>query len=277
MSLSLSIQLNASAVHILKGAMTRALSPVKSMHRCEAMARGLGFGTYAALRAADPREASVDGTSFVSYLAAHGFTVSERHLYEAAALVALHAVARRHPNLTVWGIGIGEHRREDGGHRESRESYAQRLQQAHEALTAETSTRPFLLSLAVVQRLPSIATIRPGARSYQLKHIAENYAFNYPGGEALGPCYVPNGLLIAAASHAGFKFQEYRSEGSGLPEINVSFNMPKRAIENLDCEIRPDGATAQDRARRAEMKRQHGPLLRYLSYIRSQDDVSRQR
>lgn len=275
MSLSLSIQLNASAIDVMKGFMTRALPNVKSMHRCEAMARGLGFSTYAALRAADAREAAVNGAPFMAYLAAHGFIVSERHLYEAAALVALHDVARRHPNLTVWGIGIGEYRREDGGHCESRASYEQRLRQERQALTADSSSRSFLLSLALVQRLPSIATIRPGAGSYKLKHIAENYACSYPGGDVLGPRYVPNGLLIAAASHAGFKFKEYRSEGSGLPEINVSFNMPKRAIEDLDCEIRPDGATAQSRARRAEMMRQHGPLLRYLSYIRSQDDVSR--
>jgi hypothetical protein len=33
----------------------------------------------------------------------------------------------------------------------------------------------------------------------------------------------------------------------GYDELNVSFNMSKSAIEDIDCEIRPNGARAQAR------------------------------
>lgn len=57
--------------------------------------------------------------------------------------------------------------------------------------------------------LPSWQGSRPGRRcakgtgSYWVKHIAENFACSYPEGEKLGPRYVSNGVLIAAAIHAG--------------------------------------------------------------------------
>lgn len=266
MSLFLSIKLGPSSVDVMKGFMTRALPDVKSMHRCEALARGLGYRTYAALLASGDVTAGVDSGAFLGYLAEHGFEVEGYHVFRAAALSALHDVADAHPRLTVWGIGVGEYRRAENGRPETRQSYVERVRQARHALTSDVSTAPFLLSLALLQRLPSTGTVRPGPGSYRLKHIAENYACQYPSGEALGPQYVPNGLLIAAACHAGFRFKEYRSEESGVPEINVSFNMPKRAIVDLDCEIRPDGAAAQDRAARAEWRRQYRPLTKSLAH-----------
>ncbi|MBL8598971.1 MAG: hypothetical protein JNL14_14645 [Devosia sp.] len=265
MLLSLSIKVGPRSVDVMKGFMTRTLPDVKSMHRCEALARGLGYRTYAALLAARDVTAVVDSGPFDGYLTKHGFEVARRHLFAAAALSALHDVADAHPGLTVWGIGIGEYQRTETGRFETRQSYLERMQQARHALTSDASTGPFLLSLALVQRLPFTGTVRPGPGSYRLKHIAENYACKYPGGEALGPQYVPNGLLIAAACHAGFKFKGYRNEESGLPEVNVSFNMPKRAIVDLDCEIRPDGAAAQDRASRAEWRRQFRPPAKSLN------------
>ena len=40
----------------------------------------------------------------------------------------------------------------------------------------------------------------------------------------------------------------------GYFSLNVSFNMSKRRLEDLDCEIRPTGARAQDRRRRDLMR-----------------------
>lgn len=68
----------------------------------------------------------------------------------------------------------------------------------------------------------------------------------------LGPRYVPNGALIAAAAHAGFKVREY--DGS----LNTSFNMSKRSLINLDYEIRPNGVRAKDRRIRNQARQRGG-------------------
>ena len=88
-------------------------------HRCEAIARGLGFKTYAALLAevkeAKFRTTLVRGNLFVSYLADHGFDVSAKPFYHATAKVALRDVWERTPKLTAWGIGAGGPQLKDNG------------------------------------------------------------------------------------------------------------------------------------------------------------------
>jgi hypothetical protein len=64
---------------------------------------------------------------------------------------------------------------------------------------------------------------------------------------------VPNGAFIAAALHAGFKIKTYVDE-LGYDKLNVSFNMSKLGLEELDCEIRLDGARAEARRRKQEMR-----------------------
>jgi hypothetical protein len=73
-------------------------------------------------------------------------------------------------------------------------------------------------------------------------------------GTTIGPQYVSNGALIAAALSAGFKMKTY-IDRRGYDAINVSFNMSKRAIDDLDCKYRPDGAEAQRRAWVEEQRR----------------------
>ena len=119
MSLSLSIPLTARAVEIMKAHLTRAIPHVKSSHRCEVLARGLGSSTYAAVLQVSAQEPSThvttDGDAFASYLSSRGFHVSSAHLLRAVGLVALHNVSLEHPRVTVWGIGIGEFQREQDG------------------------------------------------------------------------------------------------------------------------------------------------------------------
>jgi len=259
MSFTLEIQLHADALDAMKGYLTRALPDVKSSHRCEALARGFAFRTYAAMKAA-ASDLSADGTlratgeHFTDYLREQGFEVAPVAFYRAAALAALLSVHAREPLLTVWGMGVGELRRHDDGRWETYDERMTRVAEARAELVADSSTEAFLLALALVQRLTPTTTVRPGSGSYKLKHIAENYLCDYPGGGRLGPRYVSNGLLIAAAVHAG-----YRHSGSlnrnGFHDINVNFNMSKRAVVDLDCEVRPDGAAAQDRRAREAWRR----------------------
>ena len=268
MSILLSVHLDQNSVSAMKAHLTRALPGVKSSHRCEGLARGLGYRTYAALIAAsDDTVAHANGQAFAVYMARHGFECHVSQLYGAMASAAMHQVAEREPRLTAWGIGIGEHQRESDGRWETMSAYRQRLAEARRQLTDDRSIPAFLLSSALLQRVTRTTTVRSGTGSYKLKHIAENYSATYPGGEPLGPVYVSNGILIAAALHAGFTFRTHLQE-SGIEGINVTFNMSKRAIDDLDCEIRPDAALAQSRERKKEM-RQFKPLFRYLGMMRS--------
>lgn len=257
MTFALNIIITARSLDAMKGYLTRAIPNVKSSHRCESLARALGYRTYAGLLHTATRQpggiATVNAAAFHGYLVKQDFQVSSKHLFHAVASGALALAHDLEPRLTVWGMGVGELQRKADGNWESYQERALRVIQGRKELLSDGSIVPFLLSLALVSRIPGTATIRPSTGSYKLKHIAEHYSTAYPDGSTLDPHYVPNGLLIAAAIHAGFRYKVYVRDG-GYEEVNVSFNMSKRVIDDLDCEIRPNGAFAQDRQRRQEMR-----------------------
>lgn len=253
----LKIPASAGGIDLIKAELTHKLPDVKSSHRCEAIARGLGFRTYAAALAAakaeTPITAHVRGDLFMAYLTDHGFDVRSESLYHAAAKIALREVSERTPKLTMWGIGVGRPRRKEDGRWEDFRDMNAKFRQDRAELVSDDAVEAFLTSLAFLARVTPTKTIREGTGSYWLKHIAENFACTYPEGEKLGPTYVANGVLIAAALHAGFKMKSYVDD-LGYDDLNVSFNMSKPCLEDLDCEIRPNGALAQDRRHREEMK-----------------------
>ena len=253
---SLSIPVAASNLDTIKLALTRALPDVKSSHRCEAIARGLGFRTYASLLEAGRSEkvptVTADGAAFRQYLASHDFNAGSPPFYRAAGLAALRSVAEAYPRLTNHGIGVGPPRNLGGYWKTSAEQRA-RFAEGRADLISESSVEPFLLSLAFVQRVERTKTVRPSTNSYWLKHIAENYVCTYPEGEELGPRYVANGLLIAAAMQAGFQLKAFMDD-YGYETLNAGFNMSKKSLYDLDCEIRPDGSRAQARRERERQR-----------------------
>lgn len=254
---ALSISLTHDGLDMIKAELSRTLSNVKSSHRCEAIARSFGFRTYAALRAAikdtDPVTVSSSGAVFRAYLVDHGFDVSPRPFYWAAARVAIRSALTRMPKLTMWGIGVGGPKRKSDGTWENWRDMNARFIAEREALLRDEAIEPFLVSLAFLSKVKPTKTIRRNTNSHWLKHIAENYTCTYPEGEILGPQYVANGVLIAAASHAGFSAKPY-ADDSGGNDLNACFNMSNRALRNLDSEIRPDGPYAQSRRWREERK-----------------------
>lgn len=268
MTLTVQLSVTPRSLDAMKGYLTRAIPEVKSSHRCEALARALGYRTYAtALSNAATLSGGarvVEHEPFRDYLAAHGFDADPNHLFRSAASGALALVHDIEPRLTSIGIGVGEPKVSSGGTMETKSERMQRHAGLRSELLSDWSTLPFLLSLALVQRIPRTRTIRPGSGSYRLKHVTENSVTTFPGGGILGPLYVPNGVLIAAAIHAGFEYETGRA-ASGYPDLNVTFAMQKKVIDDLDVEFRPNGALAQDRGRREELRRQFGPLMRYLS------------
>lgn len=253
----LKIPASADALSTIKAELTRKLPDVKSTHRCEAIARGLGFRTYAAalvaVRLETPSVVVVRGDLFAIYLADHGFDVPPELIYHAAVKVALRDVSERTPKLTMWGIGVGRPRRKDDGRWENSQDMNAKFRRERAELVSDGAVQAFLASLAFLARVTPTKTIRQGTGSYWLKHIAENYICANPEGNKLGPTYVANGVLIAAALHVGFKMKTSVDE-MGYDNLNVSFNMSKSCLEDLDCEIRPDGARAQDRRRHEEVK-----------------------
>jgi hypothetical protein len=257
---TLEIAVTPDRLNAIKGELTRTLPQIKSSHRCEAMSRGLGFRTHASAMASARSEAPdrvvVSGEPFVAYLTKHDFLVSAKPFYYAAAKVVLRDIAKMNPKLTMWGIGIGRPRRKADGKMEDLRDRDKKFVEAREELVSDGAVGAFLASLAFIARITRTKTIRSGTGSYRLKHIAESFACTYPEGYPLGPKYVPNGALIAAAIHAGFRFKTYVDE-LGYEDLNVSFNMSKPCIEELDCEIRPNGAHAQSRRFRTDMKRQY--------------------
>ncbi len=156
-----------------------------------------------------------------------------------------------HLPLCPGGYGRSQ-RKQDGKWESSEERYSRFLQDRSELLSTD-ATRPFLASLALLAKVVRTKTVRKGTGSYWVKHIAENFECTYPEGEPLGPHYVPNGVLIAAAIHAGFLTKSHYDE-LGYHSLNVTFNMSKPCSEDLDYAIRPDSGRSQDRRREEERR-----------------------
>lgn len=260
--LNLRILITDTAIDAVKHYLWNELPSVKSSHRLEGVARGFGFNTYAAMlhsaKSSPLMSNGVDATKFSMYLRDHGFEVEAVHLYRTAARVAVSDVLAKNPRLSIRGYGIGQPGWDfDQKRRKTpKEEYSDFLIDRSELLSKH-ALNEFLLAFALVQNIPPTQTVREAIGSYRLKHIAENMPYTCNDGTKLGPQYVSNGALIAAALHAGFRMKTY-VDALGWDHINVSFNMSKRAVDDLDCELRPYGPTAQDRARLAERRKFRG-------------------
>lgn len=252
----LEMPVTTATVSAIKLELTKTLSEVKSMHRCEAIARGLGYRTYSSLlddsNSTPTALATIDGGAFGAYLQHHGFDVSSLPFYRTTARVAIREAMNKTPKLTAFGIGIGEPRRKPDGTWENSKDLQAKYDREREDLLTDDAVHAFLTSLAFLSRVKRTSTVRPKTNSYWIKHIAENYACTFPEGDKLGPFYVPNGALIAAAIHAGFIVKTHVDPDSGRDSLNATFNMSTTSLTELDVEIRPDGARAQARRIRAE-------------------------
>lgn len=256
---SLKIMLTPASLAGIKASLTRTLGYVKSSHRCEAIARGLGLRTYATALAmacsADQISVQADGRQFRIYLLEHGFDVPHQVFYRAVAHVALADVVRRIPKLAKHGIGIGRPRQIDRTTWESDEELKARFDEERAFLLSDAAIEPFLQSLAFLARVPATKTIRPDTSSYRLKHIVEEYACTYPEGGTLGPQYVMTGAFVAAAVHAGFVFKATHDDLGFDAVVSSHFNMSHKALDDLNYEILPFNGRSEDRRRRAELRK----------------------
>lgn len=253
LTFDLPLPLTEITVAALKGDLARTLPAIKSSHRTEALARAMGFATNAALRAAfaDHKVSSIalDATAFFCFLASRACPVDTRALYRAAARVAIREVMDREPFLTAWGYRIGRPQRKDDGRYETEAERQARFQDNRSEMLSDGCADEFLRALVLVQLLKPIKSINPRAGSYGLKHRAEKLASFCPDGSALGPHYVSNGMLIAAAVHVGYRYKTYADE-LGYTSINVAFNMSQTSIDDVLATHDPSRLTS-DRHQRA--------------------------
>lgn len=236
-------------IKALKASLRSEFPELKPTLLIEAAARGFGFKTYAAMRASvieqPNKRVSVYADRFRAYIADQNTGIDRTNFYRAVAKTAIQAVLEKESSLCAWGIFNGRPQRNENGKRETAAEQHQRFKTQREEL-AEGCADGFLLAFSLVQRIRKTKTFRSESGSYRLKHIAENFRSAYPGGEKLGPHYVSNGALIAAAIHDGFVFKTFKDD-HGYDSVNVIFNMSKTCIDDLDCEIRPDSAMAESR------------------------------
>tara|TARA_B100000686_G_C16759922_1_gene957977 strand:+ start:1542 stop:2267 length:726 start_codon:yes stop_codon:yes gene_type:complete len=223
-------------IESIKADLTKSLPHIKSSHRVEAMARSLGFKSYAALRAHDlfhhPLRTDVDWVAFRNYLEEKGFSCKAKPLFIAigrAAVRLILEVPNIEPELTREGIGVSTL----GHERETQQEHIRRFRQARLDMLLDASVEEFLRSYYVVSQIQHTRTITNKKGSYKLKHIAEKVSFTYPDGEVSLPNYVCSGMLICAALHAGFWYKP-----TSNPH-NVHFNMLQKSIEQVDQEISP--------------------------------------
>jgi hypothetical protein len=235
--LKLYIPIAPATVVAIKEYLWAELPSVKSSHRLEATARGLGFKSYAALLQAAqciiPTVVKPETAPFILYLRQHGFEVEPAHLYRTVARVAVSIVLEKAPKLSAHGYGfhapqwIADLRR----YETPQEKYKKFLQSRDELLS-KGCLDEFLLAFAIAQKIRQTKTVRDSANSYHLTHIAERTSYVCADGTELGPRYVSNGAFITAALYAGFRMKTYLDH-LGYDHINVCFNMPKREIGDL--------------------------------------------
>lgn len=252
----LDIFLNSVTLGRMKSGLRLIAPTIKSSHRTEALARGLGFQSNAELRArlADAGPRRLDPSAFSLYLTARGFEAPASLLFRAAAHAITLNAMDRDDRLHKWGWGFGQPKRRDDGRWETPHQHYDRMQEYREELKDILVADQVLRALAMLAEVPSTTSIRPDTDSYRLKHIAENFPCTYPDGEPLGPDYVANGPLVVVATHLGFRYKT-GYDGQGYEWPNVTFNMSQSHLLELDIRCRPNGARAQDRRRKQDAKK----------------------
>lgn len=189
----------------IKSVLRESIPSVKSSHRAEAMARGLGWNTNAAMRVAladAPAPINLNDDAFLTYLAAHDFPVGRGVLESAVEKVigltsrgAIHAVMDKMPELGRGGFFVHDRRHTPAANRQQHE-------ESRASMLVDGAIGEFERAIEFLKHRGQRATLNRKITSYSWKHDAER--FHRAAGADND--YVANGMMIAAAIHLGFKF-----------------------------------------------------------------------
>lgn len=210
----------------IKESLRKAHPETRPTHRMEALAKGLGFSTYASfltsLKSGGLR-VTVDDEAYCFALevpAVMGDDNRARYLSRALARTMLRKVLDEHPDLTlrgfdsIWQGGRDELRKP----KEEREAlFAERRREAYED---DWAADQFELALIFLFRQKRIKSVNRQIGSYGLKHRAEDLSRAFGLFTHLGN-YVSNGMLVAAAYAAGFSVKRVAYDSYNA-HLNIS-------------------------------------------------------
>lgn len=194
----------------MKDALRASLPDVKSSHRVEALARGLGWATNASMRAAlsaAPAETSPDEGTFLDYLRLHSFDAPGGTLLRAFAQAGLRRAMDLAPQLSGFGYRVTLDRGE------TPEGAEARFLENRAEMLGERGVDEFIRAAEFLSKFGRRKSMNRKRSSYGLKHDAEREAGDY----------VANGMLIAAALALGFAAERTHA---GSP--NAYFNISSR-------------------------------------------------
>lgn len=195
------IVVDLDSLPILKADLRTALPRTPATHRLEALARGLGFNTYAALRAAlhvAPRLVGANDDAFLTYLSDKNFAANDRALRRTLARLAIRRIMDTDTELTAAGYGIAWSHYPTVA--EQREAFSKQRAE----LLDDWSADQFELALKYLARLDRRKSSNRDYTTYNLKHQAERLSRDRGLFTHLGN-YVSNGVFIVAALAAGFQ------------------------------------------------------------------------
>ena len=211
--------------------MRRELPRVKSSHRVEALARGLGWSTNAAMRAElaeAPLPRTVQPDAFVAYLEKHDFAVKGYHFAQAVRRVQIRTVMNAHPELTRHGFGVREERRL------SSDEWRRRYEAGRSEMLEVSAIGEFERALEFLAMLETTKGPTQVFSSYNLKHTAERW-YEHRGIEGRWErVYVSNGMLLVAAWYLGLQVRR------ASPSAFTGFlNVSTASVRAKDDERRP--------------------------------------
>lgn len=216
----------------LKGHLFALIPQAQSSHRTEALARGLGFGNNAAMRASlaeTPADCEVDNRAFVNFLKSRDVanvpwdTLSEAVVRTKLAdqRAAIAAVMEQQSELSSRGF------RTWNGRRTQKEN-ADDFHADREEMLKPSSVAEFMRAVAYLQTKEKSRTVSRKNTSYGYKHQAERFHEDRAPGVSH---YVSNGLLIVAALHLGFTVK--RDGNSPNAFINIASPPARRDRSGL--------------------------------------------
>jgi hypothetical protein len=215
-------------VEAMKAELRRILPKAKSSHRAEALARGLGWATNAAMRAElanGATERILDPAAFKTFFHVRGLSNPGRAFLDAVLRTQIRAVMSAQVQLTHHGLGIFQR-----GVLSPADRLAHYTEQREQMLGAP-ALEEFERACEFLVGLDRTSAPTRTFSSYNLKHFAERWHQHRGIEGRWNREYVSNGMLLAAAYHLGFEVKR-ASRNAFTAYLNVS-TVSVRALDEM--------------------------------------------
>ncbi|TAJ82888.1 hypothetical protein [Reyranella sp.] len=224
--------ISSTDIDPLKAELSILAPSVQASHRVEAMARGFGFGTYAALVAAIGKGAvlcAIDDRAFAEFLRErNGEDLPYGTLSKTVASMKLKAILSQDPALSANGFRTNDPRL-------SLEENRSNFDASRQCMLGIDYVEQFVRAWEYLETLEKSKSVSRRRTSYGYKHNAEQFhkAAN-PGDDN----YVSNGMFIAAALSLGFSVKR---DGNG-PNAFINIAVPRTSHRSTKAAATMRGA-----------------------------------